>query len=256
MLHEELISMEAQMKNVLSKIRERFHHSGDKGSLVENEFRTFLREYLARRLAVGHGEVIDSLGNRSAQTDLIIADENHPFTFTEDLPGLFFIEGVVAAGEIKTVLDTEKLENSILNSQKFKKLKVTYSRGSQIFTNPSDRERFYSNPPWFIFAYESKLCLSTIAERLKEKSQSDTGVFTNLVDAVFVLGKGWVINFGDGQGAFQFLISEGISLPGWHWQEKDIALIELMTWLSAVMPRVLRYESILMPYLLPKDRFY
>ncbi len=249
MLEEEFSSAEAQMKDVLAKIRARFTHPGDKGTMAEDSFRAFLREYLPRRLAVGHGEVIDLTGNRSKQTDVVIANEDHPFTFTEDLPGLFFIEGVIGAGEVKTVLTSEHLESAIQNSREFKKLKYGHSRGATAVTNKSDLGRYYNCPPWFLFAYESSLSLSTICDHLSQASQAASGTAMDLVDAIFVLGTGSVINFGDGKGAFQFRNPEGISLPGWHWKSQDMTLIDLMAWLSTVMPRILRYESILARYL-------
>lgn len=78
MLESEFKYIESQMKESLSKARARFAHSGDKGSTTEEAFRQFLREYLPRRLAVGHGEIIDLKGNRSAQTDVVIVKGRRP----------------------------------------------------------------------------------------------------------------------------------------------------------------------------------
>lgn len=252
MLRDEFKSIESQMKERLSQARVRFTHPGDKGTTAEEAFREVLRGYLPRRLAIGHGEIIDSVGHRSNQTDVVIANEDHPFTFAEDSPGLFFIEGVVGAGEVKAILTGEHLEQSIKNSRAFKVLEVSRSKGATAMGTRSDLERYYKCPPWFLFAYESQLGLSTICERLTKASQHSGGTATNLVDAVFVLGKGWVINFGDGQESFQFEDPTGKSVTGWVWQQEDSALFELMAWLSFVMPRVIRYESILAQYLLPK----
>jgi Domain of unknown function (DUF6602) len=252
MLRDEFQSIESQMKEKLSHARARFTHPGDKGTKAEEAFREFLRQYLPRRLAVGQGEIIDVVGHRSKQTDVVIANEDHPFTFTEDSPGLFFIEGVVGAGDVKATLTRDHLEQSIRNSRTFKALEVSRSKGATAMGTRSDLERYYRCPPWFLFAYESQLGLSTICERLIKESQHSSGTATNLVDAVFVLGKGWVINFGDGQESFQFEDPTGKSVAGWAWQQGDSALFELMAWLSIVMPRVIRYESILAQYLLSK----
>lgn len=253
MLRDEFQSIETQMKEKLSQIRKRFTHPGDKGTGAEIVFRDFLREYLPRRLAIGQGEIVDTEGYRSKQTDVVIANEDHPFTFTEDSPGLFFIEGVMGAGEVKATLTREHFEQSIRNSRAFKMLKVRRPQGTIAKAITSDLERYYKCPPWFLFAYESQLRLSTICEQLKKESQQNVGEATNLVDAIFVLGKGWVINFGDGQGAFQFKDLTGNPVTGWVWQEVDATIFEFMAWLSIVMPRVIQFESILIPYLLPKN---
>jgi hypothetical protein len=44
--------------------------------------------------------VIDFRGNRSSQTDVVVADEEQPFQVDES-PQLFIIEGVAAAAEVK-----------------------------------------------------------------------------------------------------------------------------------------------------------
>jgi hypothetical protein len=106
MLKAKIAAVEVQMRAKLAEIRATLDHAGSKGQRVEEDvFRTFLREYLPRRLEIGHGEVVDTLGARSPQTDVIIATEDHPFTFTRELPGLFFVEGVCAAAEVKTTVD-------------------------------------------------------------------------------------------------------------------------------------------------------
>src|SRR2546426_4686724 len=88
-VREKVAAVEAQMKASLQEARASFKQSGDKGATVEDAFRGFIRQYLPRRLEVGHGEVIDSKGARSAQTDVVVVNEDHPLTFTQNAPGLF-----------------------------------------------------------------------------------------------------------------------------------------------------------------------
>jgi hypothetical protein len=115
----------------LEEIRISYNHPGVKGIHAEDLIRDFLREYLPRRLEVGHGEIIDTheqsyhpidAGGRSAQTDIVITEE-HPFTFTRDRPGLFFVEGVRCVGEVKTILNSQELKSSLMNACKVKRLK-------------------------------------------------------------------------------------------------------------------------------------
>ena len=241
----------------LEEARATFAHSGDKGTSVEEAFRSFLRLYLPRRLEVGQGEVVDRGGRRSKQTDVVVANEDHPFTFTRDLPGLFFIEGVSAAGEVRSSLTSEGLEGALSSSVSFKKLETRYGRGEMINTNPSDRARFYRCPPWFLMAFESQLSLPTIHSRIVEFERAHAVEQNRFADAVFVLEAGSVINFGDGQGALKFTGSDGKPRPGWVVRKSDCVLYDLLSWLCGVMPRVLRFRPILVGYLVaekPEER--
>src|SRR5207244_1168003 len=162
-------------------------------------------------------------------------NEDHPFTFTEDLPGLFFIEGVVGAGEVKTILTQDNLEQSLQSSRQFKALQLEAGEGTLVSSNPSDLERLYTSPLWFLFCYESLVEIRKICGRLMKEQREDGAPATNLVDAVFVLGKGWAINFGDGKGACEFRTPQGESLRGWVWNHDEGTLFQLMTWFSSVM---------------------
>jgi hypothetical protein len=251
MLKDKIAAVEVQMKAKLEEARATFAHPGDKGTSVEDSFRAFLRHYLPRRLEVGNGEIIDRKERRSMQTDVVIVSEDHPFTFTPDLPGFFFIEGVCAACEVKANLTSTELKKSVKNSCQFKQLEIEPGNGTLASSNSSDLERFYKCPPWFLVAFESQLTLSRIQTEIEEFESKNPVESNRLVDAVFVLGQGWVINFGDGEGSFQFKTPEGISLGGWHWQNSDSVLFDLLAWLSAVMPRMIRFEPILPKYMLP-----
>jgi len=256
-LKDKIRAVEVQMTAKLEEARATFAHSGDKGTSVEEAFRSFLRLYLPRRLEVGQGEVVDRGGRRSKQTDVVVANEDHPFTFTRDLPGLFFIEGVSAAGEVRSSLTSEGLEGALSSSVSFKKLETRYGRGEMINTNPSDRARFYRCPPWFLMAFESQLSLPTIHSRIVEFERAHAVEQNRFADAVFVLEAGSVINFGDGQGALKFTGSDGKPRPGWVVRKSDCVLYDLLSWLCGVMPRVLRFRPILVGYLVaekPEER--
>jgi len=261
MLKDKIAAVELQMKAKLNEIRATFAQSGDKGSSVEDSFREFLRQYLPRRLEIGQGEIIDSSGERSKQTDVVIVNEEHPFTFTPELPGLFFIEGVCAAGEVKTVLKSQQLDVVLENSYQFKRLKIEAGKGTMIHANPSDIKRFYERPPWFLVAFESQLTLPSILTEIDRFVNRTRGQADRLVDAVFILDRGWLINFGDGEGSFQSRTPEGKSVGGWVWKESNSVLFDLLGWLSIVMPRMIRFEPVLTQYIvssksrsLKKDR--
>lgn len=253
MLQESFRAIEQQMKAKLAEVRVTFGHSGIKGTQIEAIFREFLRSYLARRLSIGHGEIVDTSGARSGQVDIVVAEDDHPFTFTQEQPGLFFIEGICAAGEVKSVLTSEELRRTIENSHKFKALRVQELNGSLSFTCPEDQVRFYDHRPFFLIAMESQLTLKAVAQAV-----SDSGGFASpknkkILDAVFILDRGWLIDLGRGEGSYK-IMPNGVSQPGWVAYESNQVLVDFMTWLSVSMPRVVRFQSILTNYLLSGER--
>jgi hypothetical protein len=254
MLQDMFAEIQKGMRNKLEEIRSTLKQSGDKGSSVEKVVRDFLRNYLPRRLEVGMGEIIDSKGHRSCQTDIVIVNEDHPFTFTNNSPSLFFIEGVSAAGEAKTLLTSEELDRTLNASFSFKQFEVNPGLGTTTYSNPSDMKRFYKCPPYFLFAFESQLELSTVLEKiedfLKTKGAGKNDI-NKVIDAIFIMDKGWLMNFGDGQGSLQYVTTEGKLVEGWDVKKCDTVLFDLMGWLSAMMPRAVRYTPILPLYIFP-----
>lgn len=239
----------------LEEIRHTFEHKGIKGSTVENEFRTFLRTYLPRRLSVGQGEIIDRSFNTTNQIDVIITDENHPFTFSENELGLFFIEGTCASGEIKSILTTEQLTDSLNKAYNYKKLKMIPPAGAIMMApSESDGRRFYTTPPFFIFAFESQITLKKIADEVfKYKLEEYSPGFT--ADGIFILNVGYVIDLGDGLGTFKVYDENKESSRGWQGSHSENLLFDFMAWLTSVMPRMLGGSNILTPYLLEFNKY-
>ncbi len=254
MLKEKIAKVEKQMQEALAEVRETFNHSGNKGTSTEDIFGRFVRQYLPRRLEIGNGEIIDTKGNRSGQVDIVIVNEDHPFTFTPNRPGLFFIEGVLSVGEIKTTLTTQELKNTLKNSVYYKKLKITHGKGSMVYVNQSDLKRYYEHPPFFLFAYESQLSLDTIKKNIENYMNENSLNHLNSIDAVFVLNKGWIINFGDGKGSFQFRTPEGRSIENWVVKDSNTVLFDLFSYLSVTMPKEVRFEPIITQYLFDENQ--
>lgn len=240
MMKDKIAAVESQMMARLKELRLTFTHPGDKGVSIEDVFRKFLCEYLPRKLTVGSGEVIDSKWNRSKQTDIVIVTEDHPFTFSQDLPGLFFIEGVCAAGEIKALLTSTELEKAINNSFNFKQLRMVAGKDTMVSSNESDLKRFYNCPPYFLIAFESQLKLSSISDRVKDFMTSKGLQFNEInkvLDAIYIMNQGWIANFGDGKGSCQFRTPEGKPIEGWVWNDSKTVLFDFLGWLSIVMPK-------------------
>lgn len=241
--------LEKQMLLKLKEIRETYEHKGIKGTEVEKQFRSFLRFYLPRRMYVGEGEIIDRAFNTSNQVDVVITDENHPFTFGEGGLGLYFIEGTCAAGEIKSVLTKEELISSLEKSVNYKKLTMIPPAGAMMFSNESDGKRFFTTPPFFIFAFESQITLEKAYETIYSYTH-DTYQPGSSADGVFILNRGIVLDLGDGEGSFYLKNADGIKMKGWTAYESKKILFDFLSWLSVVMPRMVGGSNILAPYLI------
>jgi hypothetical protein len=248
-LKEKFHHVQRQMQAKLEELRVTHEHKGVKGSGVEVSVREFLRVYLPRRLEIGHGEVIDAEGRISGQTDIVITHEDHPFTCDPREAGLFFIEGVSAAGEVKSLLTSDELDSSIKNSRRFKQLKLDPGKWTMAHGTPSDTQRYLVSPAWFLVAVESQLTLETVFSKVSAAAGGRTICLNEMVDAIFLLDRGVVINFGDGGHALQFRNPDGVPQAGWIPQQTDAVLFELLSWLSASIPKMIRFAPIIPRYL-------
>jgi hypothetical protein len=249
MFNKELLHVSKQIQDKLAETRSVLMHSGSKGSHAEEALRSVFRRYLPRRFAIGQGEIIDTKNNRSGQTDIVVISEDHPFIFPEDEPGLFLIEGVLAAGEVKSVLTGDELHRAIASSQRFKALEAVEAEGTLRMAKPADLPRFHTSRPWFLFAYESELALATVYDRIVEAADGLKEHRDRQVDAVFPLDRGVLFNLGNGEGSFAVAKPDGTRHSGWVLHETDQVLFALISWLSIVMPRSNRLVPILPDYL-------
>src|SRR5262249_37269708 len=98
-----LLSVEKQLRSKLEQARRESDHSLTIGERAEAEVRQTLRGYLPSGFSIGHGFIYDAYGDGSRQTDLIIANPDHPLSFPDDKAGTYVVDGVSAAGEVKAV---------------------------------------------------------------------------------------------------------------------------------------------------------
>ena len=239
-----LQAKETELRAKLAGARAELVNPGNRGDAAEIAVRDFLADHLPRTLEVGQGEVIDSEGGRSPQTDVVITTQDHPFRYPPGDPGLFLVEGVVAFGEVKTRLTHAELDDCFRKGAKAKALQRLNFVGSEVFTNDTDRRRWVEGPtPFFVFAFETALDPESL---LRWIGGSGT---PSAIDAVFVLGKGAAIDFADGEGSFRMQVeTTGRSLSGWAWMENAPALLTFLSWLHG-LPVIRHRTSPLNPYL-------
>ncbi|MEH2087035.1 DUF6602 domain-containing protein [Nostoc sp.] len=252
-LERKLDLLQKQMELRLEEIRASYQHKGNMGSNVEEVIREFLREFLPPHNRIGQGEVVDFDGNSSTQLDLVITNEYHPYLNDLTKPSVFFIEGIACVGEVKSVLNSNDFDSILRNCLTYKQLKVNLQDGMRTFINPSDLKRFVEKRPYFLFAFESQLSLSTLLEKTKRFNTDNNLDFWQQIDGIFILNRGQVINFGDGQGTFQFADHKGNTIPGLisiDIEEDPKVLFGFLSWLNSAMPRIEIQFPILMSYLM------
>ena len=130
----------------------------------------------------------------------------------------------------------------------FKRLNTLLSKGDMTCSSDADIERFLNRRPYFLFAYDTAVKPNALIDRLLElQDDSDVGA-TEHLDAIFVLGHGAMFNLGDGTSSFLMLKPDGTPITGWGFKATD-SLMPMIAWLSAVMPNIVHFSSIALPYL-------
>lgn len=254
-LGEMLRALDSGLENDLKKSRASFRHPGTQGADAEAAVRSLLDSHLPRYLTVGTGEVIDLTDARSGQIDIVISNEEQPFRSGLHDPGVFLMEGVSAAGEVKSRLTTRRLDEAIDSAARFKKLRGDDIDTSTLYSSAgSDDGRFRQGRPFFLFAFENSIAITTLLDRIKKaervQASDGSGEWLAPLDAVFILGKGVAIDYGDGEGALRFRNYDLEIMPGWQWHPtNDSVIIYFLLWLNSVIPRSVSLSPITSQYL-------
>ncbi len=118
-----LDGIQERMRQSIDLSRQVLDHAGEKGASIERVVRSGLRDILPEKIGVTHGFVIDSLGGRSKQMDIILYDRlNAPRFFP--LPGIQVlpVETTYACGEVKAQLDGTALRDCLDKCSSYKAL--------------------------------------------------------------------------------------------------------------------------------------
>lgn len=166
----------------------------------------------------------------------MIVNEHHPFTFKTSEPSLFFIEGVSAVGEVKTVLTSAELIRTFEAARQFKKLCLKLPAGALTYASPSHLCRYYQRPPFFLFAFESQLSLDALGKCITTHTEEAYAPGES-IDGIFVLDRGFFIDLGKGDESFIIRdVETKVPFTGWWGQPSDRILYDMLAWLSIVMP--------------------
>lgn len=186
----------SKMKLRLAEIRAALNHRGLKGCANEAILSEWLEQYLPRNISVCTGEIIDSDGNRSRQSDVIVFDTaTAPRFLTSGDTNVLPIECVYSVFEVKTYLNKSEIEAAFANMCSLKELKKIAYFPTTVTTTKSLYGKISERWPvnFFLFAFESD-GLDTILTHVKDLNSKQP--LDKRIDMVCVLDKGLIVNTG------------------------------------------------------------
>jgi hypothetical protein len=197
-------------------------------------------------------EIRDTHGALSKEVDLVLLNRFHPAFLLKDHPRILFIEGVLAAAEVKTSLDKGQLVDCLRKAQAFKRLqsKMTANDLEAHNVDNADWDRYLVRRPFFAFAYEDNRSLRTVKRNIEEWVADNRVPNEERIDAMFVLNRGIVVNLGAGTGIGAIEVwDENAHLLGGLVQKSTSSIFsQLITWLSLVCPNFTSLDPILLKY--------
>jgi hypothetical protein len=120
------IDVQDELALKLRRAAQSIEHAGTHGQVNEDHWIDVFRAYLPNRYAVATGFVIDSLGNRSDQIDVVVFDRHFTPTLLDQKNHRYIpVEAVYAVFESKPHLDKSYLEYAGDKAASVRKLRRT-----------------------------------------------------------------------------------------------------------------------------------
>jgi hypothetical protein len=186
------------MQHDFIDIQESIEHRGEKGRSIEEILRKFLMLYFPKSLDVSTGFIIDSNGNESRQMDVILTDSSKtPVFYDDSVTRILPVECVYSVIEVKSMLDSNSLDQSLENMKSVRKLE------KKAYTRPPPYDEFsvslYGSiwpirpVHYFLFAFDS-IDLNGLASAMAQKYGKDSLGVSSRIDSTCVLHKGVICN--------------------------------------------------------------
>ncbi|HBN8837439.1 TPA: hypothetical protein L3767_005948 [Pseudomonas aeruginosa] len=110
-MKDAFVDVQAELALKLKRAAQSISHAGTHGTVVEDHWIEVFRAYLPSRYQVATGLVIDSLGNRSDQIDIVIFDRHFTPTLLDQQNHRYIpVEAVYAIFESKPHFDKSYME--------------------------------------------------------------------------------------------------------------------------------------------------
>ena len=210
----------------------------------------FLRDHFPASIGVTTGQVIDHLGQRSRQNDVIVYDSNRtPMLFSSDEGGMQLVpsEGVLAVIEVKARLTVSTIDAIVTNMESVKNLdKTAYFIG----TSPIEEtihiygQDFTIAPTmYFAFAFEGDSSIHSIASELTRVQAARPP--SRRVDSICVLDTGILLN-GTPEGKAEAVPRADTELVGYNTEN---SLLMFYLFLSRYVFQIKHYPINMLKYI-------
>lgn len=252
----------ATLRSDIEEIRLKFQQSGDKGASAEFVLREFLRLYLPQDQRVGHGEVFNLDGERSTQTDIVIANRYHVSLERDDeTPQAFIIEAVDVAGEVKMRINgLDDLRDCFDKARQFKKIFADDVGALLMAFGGGDGKtnRYFMRRPYFAFAYETRMNETTILNSLRSWESELPDNERPSLDALFLLDKVAMFNSWEHDIGLRVSAQKGGPNVG-LWMTTGFGekvLADFLTFIYYAPPEILSRLHPVVSYLTPNNGRY
>ncbi|MBS1706758.1 MAG: hypothetical protein JST40_12880 [Armatimonadetes bacterium] len=208
-------------------------HKGLRGDERAVALAELLRSHLPDQFAIGKGEAIDCLGNRSGELDLFVYDSATATPILSSSENsLIPAEAIYASIEVKSVLTQEEMDKAAKSSLALRALCPFKKQFVGAPTGGGAQAGFY-RCPYFVFAFSSNLSADQWAQKEYDRAKKALvciGGSMDLIDRIFVLERGVIrpqvaSSWVSGQGVFlefyvhliNFLMREKKRRPEIDW---------------------------------------
>jgi hypothetical protein len=237
LLDAHFAGVDGLLRRKLRAIRSATRHKGGRGDDLAKVLGENVQKHLVDCSSFHERcEVRDSRDRVSNQVDLVFLNRFHPTFSLQEPPRLFLIEGVMAAAEVKTVLNKPRTIECLESARSFKRLqaKVDGRDLGEHNIEVDDWPRFLFSRPFFAFAYEDTRSLNAIAQNIQDWTTENHVPAEQQIDALFVLNRGIILNLGPNLSVFKD--DSGDPMTGLVSKETAVIFSQLMLWLATIGP--------------------
>lgn len=165
-------------------------HSGLRGRIREIITERLLKPILPPGVEIGTGKITDSLGNLSAETDIIIYSRlTLPSLVYGYSTGLFPVEACIYSIEVKSVLTASELKDSLKKVKRLKALKYLNSFYPLNFINPIGPPSSFVIPA--LFAFSTDLTQDGLGEIERYKKYDNNADTAPLIPVLCIPKRGY-----------------------------------------------------------------
>jgi hypothetical protein len=165
-------------------------HSGLKGRIREIITEKLLKPILPPGVETGYGKIIDSQGNQSAETDIIIYSRlTLPPLIYGHSTGLFPVEACIYSIEVKSLLNATEIQDTLKKVRRLKSLRYLNSFYPLNFIKPIGPPSSFVIPA--LFAFGSDLSDDGISEIERYRKYDPNADTAPLVPVICIPRKGY-----------------------------------------------------------------